>query len=395
MKPVETLKVCMVVQAYYLRDPRVIREAEAIVSAGGRVDVICIRDKGEPWQETVRKVQIYRIPPSRKRASVARYLFEYSAFFLLSTFRLISLHARHKYDVIQVHSMPDFLVFAAIIPKLLGCKVILDIHEPMPEMFMCKYRLGKPSAVLRLLKLQERLSLGFADHVLVVHHPLQEVLIKRWGLHQNMSVLLNTPDEGVFGETLNQRMPNASMKSFTLVYAGTVAKRYNLAFAIRGVDLLKETIPSIRLMIVGEGEDIPRLKRMVKTRGLQRFVEFLPPVPHHQVPSILAAASAGISTHEKDCYWDLYFSTKIVECLRMGIPVVSARTKTISYYFDDETLSFFDPGDIEGFVERIRLLYDNPALGAQQVARAQSVMPNLAWQQQRQLYLSVLSRLAM
>ena len=43
---------------------------------------------------------------------------------------------RDGYDLIHVHSVPDFEVFAAAYPKLTGTKIILDIHDIVPEFYV-------------------------------------------------------------------------------------------------------------------------------------------------------------------------------------------------------------------------------------------------------------------
>ena len=47
--------------------------------------------------------------------------------------------------MIHVHSVPDFLVFAALVPKLLGARIILDIHDILPEFYASKFGASKDS----------------------------------------------------------------------------------------------------------------------------------------------------------------------------------------------------------------------------------------------------------
>jgi hypothetical protein len=49
-----------------------------------------------------------------------------------------------RYNLVHVHNMPDVLVFEAFIPRVCGARVILDLHDPMPEL-MIKY-LESPSS---------------------------------------------------------------------------------------------------------------------------------------------------------------------------------------------------------------------------------------------------------
>ena len=77
---------------------------------------------------------------------------------------------RQRYDLIHVHNIPDFLVFAAWYPKLTGSKVILDIHDIVPEFFESKFSVSDRSLLVRALRLVEKISAAFADHVILSNH---------------------------------------------------------------------------------------------------------------------------------------------------------------------------------------------------------------------------------
>ncbi len=68
-----------------------------------------------------------------------------------------------------MHNLPDFLVFSALPTKLRGVPVILDLHDLMPEFFAGRFGSGRAAAWIgRLVRLQERVSCRFADHVITV-----------------------------------------------------------------------------------------------------------------------------------------------------------------------------------------------------------------------------------
>ena len=152
-------RICLVVQSYYLRDPRVRREAEALAREGYDVDVIALSERGGLRKQTVNGVNITCVPIARRRATILRYLFEYSLFFCAASVILSARLFTRRYDLIHVNNMPDFLVFSTILPKLFGAKIILDVHDPMAEVFESKYGIASRSTTIRLLKWQEKISL--------------------------------------------------------------------------------------------------------------------------------------------------------------------------------------------------------------------------------------------
>src|SRR5438309_1298112 len=153
--------------SYYPADPRPRRAAEALVMEGVTVDLVCLQsNRDEPRREIVNGVNVFRIPMKRHRGGKTRYLGQYSTFILRSFFHLAFRSAIRKYQFVHVHNMPDVLVFSALVPKAFGAKVILDLHDPMPELMQTIFKLPANSFSVRLLKRLEKWIIAFADLVL-------------------------------------------------------------------------------------------------------------------------------------------------------------------------------------------------------------------------------------
>jgi hypothetical protein len=84
------------------------------------------------------------------------YAWRLMCFLVRSSRALTRLHKQNRYDVIHIHNMPDFLVFAAWYPKLTGAKLILDIHDVVPELFASKFQTKLKGMYFALLKTIER-----------------------------------------------------------------------------------------------------------------------------------------------------------------------------------------------------------------------------------------------
>src|SRR5688500_5049840 len=165
-------KICMAAYTHYLADPRPRREAETLARRGHQVDFISLAEAGAPPVETVRGVRVFRMSQRRYRGgSEASYILSYVTFFLRVTIKIFSLFLKERYDIIYLHTMPDFIVFVGLLPKLFGAKVVLNIHDMMPELYMSKFGISESHLLIRFLKLQEYLSIAFADKVICVHHP--------------------------------------------------------------------------------------------------------------------------------------------------------------------------------------------------------------------------------
>jgi glycosyltransferase involved in cell wall biosynthesis len=350
---------CMVVFARYpLTETRVQRQAEALVDAGYAVDVICLRDRGERPRERYRGVEIHRLPMRLDKRSLGHQLLAYARFFVLATARLTALQLRHRYHTVQVHNLPDFMVFCALVPKLQGVPVILDLHDLMPEFFAGRFGADRHRWLGMLIRWQERLACGFADHVVTVSEHWRRALLERGVEADRCSVVMNVADERIF--TRRSRPPRVG--SFELLYHGTVTRRYGLDLAIRAVDEVRHEIPGIRLTILGKGDDMPALIDLVRRLNLQDRVDLRDGfVLAGDLPDLIARADIGLAPYRNDVFTDGLLPTKLMEYAVMGLPSVAARTTAIEGYFRDSMVEFFTPGDHHDLARCLRELWHDRA----------------------------------
>ena len=182
--------VAMLTHSYYEEDPRVRREAEALVSSGRPVHVFALRKPSDGPLAELDGVQIRRVDVQRHQgAGLRTYVSEYLSFLLRAGLALSRAHRRQPYGLVQVHTLPDFLVFAAIPVRLAGAPVLLDLHEAMPEFFAMRFPRSSGRLTGALLRTQERLSIAMASHVLTVNDALAERLVSQGVPAEKVSVV--------------------------------------------------------------------------------------------------------------------------------------------------------------------------------------------------------------
>ena len=369
---------CMVVHAYYpLAETRVQREAEALVRAGYEVDVVCLRDAGERERERYRGVEIHRLNVQVDKRGLAHQFLSYLRFGARATARVAALHRRHGYRSVQVHNLPDFLVFCALGPKLQRVPVILDLHDLMPEFFAGRFS-GRRQMLGRLVRAQEQLACRFSDHVITVSEHWRETLIARGVRPDKCSVVMNVADERIFKPTVT-RAHNGS--TFSLVYHGTVTHRYGLDLAVRAVAQLREEIPGVRLTILGKGDAMPELARLREELHVEENVELRDEyLGTESLPALLARADIGVVPYRDDVFTDGLLPTKLMEYAAMGLPCVAARTTAIDAYFHDTMVAFFRPGDDEDLAERVRELYRCPESRAELARGSRNFVSRYSWE---------------
>jgi glycosyltransferase involved in cell wall biosynthesis len=381
----------MVVHAYYpLNEPRVSREAEALVRAGYDVDVVCLRDEGEPAYERHRGVDIHRLPVRIDKRSLGHQLLSYANFLARASVHLTGAHRRDPYRTVQVHNLPDFLVFCAVAPKLSGTPVLLDLHDLMPEFFAGRFGSGVKRPLAALVRAQERLACRFADHVITVSHAWREQLIGRGVPAEHCSVVMNVADDRIFGP--RPRRP-ASAPGFRLVYHGQLTHRYGLDLAVRAVAALRDEIPGIHLTVHGRGDAVGELTALVDELELHSAVELNPPIPAEALPDMIAGADLGVVPYRDDVFTDGLVPTKLMEYGAVGIPCVAARTTAITTYFTDTMTELFTPGDLDDLIAKIRELHDDRDRLDRLAARSRRFNERYRWADVQAAYVALVTRL--
>ena len=370
MKKSESVKRkrhCMVVHAHYpFGETRVQRQAEALVRHGYAVDVLCLHNKStEVATEFCNGVRVIRLPVRyRNHSWIGGKFLEYLRFFLLAMVKLTQLHRQNPYATIQCHNLPDFIVFAAWIPKLFGACVILDIHDLMPEFYQSRYAKnnGSTSRSVPLLYLQEKLACRFADHVITVSEIWRQTLIGRGVPADKCSVVMNVADHTIFHQPQEPKTERDDKNSLHLIYHGILPYRYGLDLALQAVAKVSQQIPNIRLTIHGAGEYYPNLVALAKELGLtDKHIHFSTKfVPLDELPDLIGSADIGLAPYRQDVFSDGIVPTKLMEYAALGMPAIAARTTAIEAYFKDTMVEFFTPGDADDLARCVLTLHSEP-----------------------------------
>ena len=383
-------RICVIRQGFFPLDTRVRREVEALIMAGHEVDVICLAQPGEPRHGQYHGATIRRLPMRQRRGGPVRYVFEYGAFLVAAALVAGALHLRRRYDLVQVHSIPDVLVFAALIPRLLGARVVLDLHECMPEFFATKYKVDARHPSARLLAWLEQLSISFADMVITCTEQMREAFVARGAPRSKIGVILNAADETIFNAV--DHPPKARDPGrFVLICHGSIEERYGLDTAIKAVALLREEIPGLGLEIYGEGSYEDALKSLAKEVGVEDRIRFSEGyVPLDELLDAISAADAGLVAMKRDAFRDLTHCNKMFDFIAMRRPALVSRTRSVEAYFDESCFQLFTSDDDHDLARAIRELHDDPSLAEALVDKAAQANEPYRWDRQRESYQAII-----
>jgi glycosyltransferase involved in cell wall biosynthesis len=385
------LRVCMVAYTFYETDSRVIRYAESLVQRGDQVEVFALGKVGAAAEENLRGVSVRRLQ-GRTFDETGRFSYLWPLLlFLARAFYQVSINdLRKKYDIVHVHSVPDFLVFTALLPRFRGVPVILDIRDILPEFYASKFGASERSVGFRFLCLLERLCSRFASHVIIANHTWRERLLSRSVEAGKCTLVLNVPDRSIF---IRSKKEKESKDRFLLLYHGTLNRHQGLDVAVRAFAKIKDLVPLSEFHIYGDGPSKSELCALIEQLHLENRAVLHERRPLWEISKIVETASLGIVPKRKDDFGNEAFSTKILEFMAMGVPVIVSDTKVDRYYFDDSIVCFFAAEDEDDLARCILDLAQHPEKRETLIEHATEFVSQNDWALKKQEYFNLVDNL--
>ena len=384
------MHVCMLAYTFYESDNRVRRYAETLARRGDKVDVIALRRESDPTVEILKNVRLFEIQTrARNETGQLSYLLRHLRFFWRSMFFLAIKDMQDHYDLVHVHSVPDFEVFAAWFPKVRGAKLILDIHDLVPEFYASKFHARPDSRGKRLLLLVERVSARFADHVIAANHIWRDRLLARSVKGAKCTAILNYPDGSIFYRRGRTRTDG----KFIMMYPGSLNYHQGVDLAIRALARIRDQAPQAELHIYGGGNEASNLRKLAGELGLAERVRFNNGVSITEVAPIMENADLGIVPKRTDGFGNAAFSTKVLEFMALGVPVVVSDSAVDRYYFNDRVVTFFKGNDEAHLAECVLEMIRDTAKREAQVKRADDFVKTFDWGLRKSEYLGLVDTL--
>jgi len=384
----------MIVHSRYAPgEPRGERAARAAVEAGYSVDVICLRSPHEVEFETVEGIQIRRLPVQHIRgAGALRSLNEYLGFTLRASIAALRIHRERSIDVVYVHAPPDFLIVTALLPRLLGSRVVLDIHDLSPHLFNARFggkRWAQP--LERILRAVERGACSIADRVITVHDPYRGELAANGVPPEKIAVVMNAPTTDALELARGAAANGQHSGAFVVAYHGTVTHWYGVDLFVEAIALLEDRIPQLHGLILGEGDALSSVEALARRKGVESRIEFPDTlVSHVEALCRVAGASCGVIPNRPSRLNRFALSSKLLEYVSLGIPVVVSKLETLAAHFSSDEVTFFGPGDPYALAEAIAWVAEHPAEAREKAERAQRRAEGYSWARSRARLLEAL-----
>lgn len=382
----------MVTFSLYPFDPRPRRAIDALLKEGANIDLICLGGDNQPGRESLAGVEVLRVPLKHQRGGKIGYVFRYAAFIIYSSVVFALRTLAQRYDLVYVHNMPDVLVASALIPKLFGARVVLDLHDPMPELMTTIFRAKPESRSVRLLKRLEKWSIRRADLVITVNIACQRIFSNRSCGLEKVAVVMNSPDGRIFPFRVTRqadfdRPPES--KPFIIMYHGSLVERNGLEVAIDALERVRKAVPTAELHIFGPRTDfLDQMMDKARDRKLDSLIHYFGPKRLEELVEEIDKCDVGVIPNHRNAFTEINTPTRIFEYLARGKPVIAPSTPGILDYFSKKSLLFFEPGNPDDLAKQIEYSFSNPSELFEIARMGQEVFLEHTWDREKETLLS-------
>lgn len=393
----KSIKICMVGHKYFPQMAiRQQRHCLTLLDEGMDVDVIALRRPGESLRGNYMGANIRRINLQKSwnhSTSIIHYSLTYIKSFISISILLLLQHLKKRYDVIYIFTLPDSMLFAGLLPKLMGAKIIADHLDPMPELYETKFPSGASGLAIRVIKIVERVSMKIADRIVTQNRGYAELLSSRGVDSNKLFVIHNGPDSRFWDMP---RIPSKSVSSrnpVKLLFHGNITERSGLQVVIKALSILRDEGMNILLMVFNFGDYRNEVHKLIRDLELKQYVEWFHPMLPSKVPELIADADVGLVPNIASPFANTNLPNRIFEFLWMGKPVIVSRTAGIERYFPSNTVFYYTPGSHTDLAKVIVKSLKSADV-EHRILRGQEICKKLSWEKEKQILLALIYQLS-
>jgi glycosyltransferase involved in cell wall biosynthesis len=307
-------------------DPRVWREARALCQAGFQVCIISPRGDGRDQEAYTRidGIHIYRYKIATAINSCSNYIKEYATVLLMTFWLSLVVWFCHDFDVIHAANPPDIFFALGLFYRLFGKKYIFDQHDLAPEMFHIKFK-NRMKPLYLLLSFLERCSYRAAHLVITTNESQKCNAIERGHCPAHKVVVVRNGPDITRRISVEQKPALQKNRRYLLAYLGVISVQDGVEYALYTLDELvhRHGRHDVALVLMGDGDQLPALKRLAYNLHLEEYVHFTGWVASEDMLHYLSAADIGLSPDPSNELNDRSTMLKTMEYMAMGKPVVA------------------------------------------------------------------------
>ncbi len=394
------MRIGIVDQSFFPRDRarRVRKIVETPAEAGHLVVVVCRNNRGNPVFEMLGpRTCVYRFGESSDN-NLAYILSYPTPFNVLWAWWIYKVARKEKLEALVVANL-RLAIPTWLAARLAGTPVIFDMVEYFPTMSLLHK--GRANPIKRLLKhpatirLMERLTVHLVDHICVVVEEQKQRLLRLGVPEEHISIVSNTPS--VNGEDDTQLQVYHTFRpgnEFRLIYVGLVVKGRGLDLILRALQHIKkwgDTKPFVKFLVVGDGDELPKLQELAHELGVEDGVDFLGWRSPQEIPAFLRQSQVGVIPHIVSDFWNNTIPNKLFDYMLCGLPVLGTQTGPVQRVIETEECGVVVSEQPQEVAEAIVELKNNvESLHKMGCRGRQAILNKYNWKQDGAIFLRTL-----
>ena len=308
-------------------DRRVWQEACALRAAGYEVVVICPRMRGFVTpEEKLDGIQIYRHWIAEEAGGFTGFFREYASALWGEWWLVWKAWRRHRFRLIHLCNPPDLLFLVAWPFKLLGARIIYDVHDVCPEMFEAKF--GKRGMFYRIVRGAERLTYACANVVMATNESVKQVALARGGKPPDRVFVVRTaPKIKGLDHPADPALKNG--RQFLVGYVGVMGDADGVNYLIDAAHHIVNGRGrnDVQFLVMGTGPEYERLVAQCDRLALKQHVDLPGRVTNEFLFTALRTIDLGVACDPINPYNDHCTMNKVLEYMALGKPQVMFATK--------------------------------------------------------------------
>jgi glycosyltransferase involved in cell wall biosynthesis len=321
------MKIGMILDAPFPPDPRVENEAVSLVENGHEVFLFCLKYADEKASDTINGIQVRRYSSNTFEYKLSALAYTIPLYSVIMQKKIAKFIRETNIEALHIHDMR----IAGAVYKVnvnFNLPIVLDLHDNMPEVMKLYPHLQKfPGKYLispKKWKQKEEEFIKKANKVIAVSPEFIETLAVRLPLEKDKLVLVPNTIRKTFFEDykVNETIIKKYQSNFVILYLGDTHLRRGIQTAIASLAKLKDTIPEIKLVIVGKNTTDIILRKQVKDLRLEQFVDFEGWQNVSLFQSYILASEICISPLHRNLQHDVAYANKIFQYMSLAKPLL-------------------------------------------------------------------------
>ena len=321
------MKIGMILDAPFPPDPRVENEAVSLVENGHEVFLFCLKYADEKASDIINGIQVKRYSSNTFEYKLSALAYTIPLYSVIMQKKIAKFIRETNIEALHIHDMR----IAGAVYKVnmnFNLPVVLDLHDNIPEVMKLYPHLQKfPGKYLispKKWKQKEEEFIKKANKVIAVSPEFIETLALRLPLEKDKLVLVPNTIRKTFFEDyiVNETIIKKYKSNFVILYLGDTHLRRGIQTAIAALETLKDTIPEIKLVIVGKNTSDIILRKQVKDLQLEQFVDFEGWQNVSLFQSYILASEICISPLHRNLQHDVAYANKIFQYMSLAKPLL-------------------------------------------------------------------------